>query len=306
METVENKFVFIPFLDEIGNDLGRFDSNDLRRLMQKALDTPDCVGFNTLGFLKSKITNLQPSRYFGEHDGIYILRDEYRRGPTKIEPESRNFIEDLQKRVDNLSVNEQVNLIPTSSLKNLQVFFFDKQVSEIIKPAIVGIQNVSADKSHFLSSLFNKDRRTMNPIFLAINPKSIDRVKTIPSFGFSETIVLTSSTFFAIECSSLKQKENINITTIVYTEFDFGEKLEKLLDSKIEGVTFLIDQPQNVYETIEVVKKINHPDNVIIISEVSNLSTNSIEQFEQMLETLHTNTYTYFFEADCVSYNAEK
>jgi hypothetical protein len=305
MESVENKFVFIPFLDEIGNDLGRIDSSNLQMLMQKALDTPDCVGFNTLGFLKSKITNLQPSRYFGEHDGIYILRDEYRHSQTKIETWLINPTEGLRKMVDNISL--QVNLVPTSSLEKLQNF--DKRVIEFGEEAKgIETQKVLPDESHFLSSLLNKDPKIMNPIFLAINPNSIDRVKAIPSFGFSETIVLTPSTFFAIECSSLKQKENINIATIVYTEFDFdfGEKLEKLLDSKIEGVTFLIDHPVNVEETIDVIKKINHPDNVIIISEISNLHADTIKRIEQILESLHTKAYTYIFGSDCVSYSAEK
>ena len=78
MEDIKSKFVFIPFLDEIGNDIGRCESRNLQEIMFKALNTPKCVGFNTLGYLKFEISNLQPSRYFGEHDGIYILRDEYR------------------------------------------------------------------------------------------------------------------------------------------------------------------------------------------------------------------------------------
>ena len=284
METVENKFVFIPFLDEIGNDLGRFDSNDLRRLMQKALDTPECVGFNTLGFLKSKITNLQPSMYFGEHDGIYILRDECRHGQTKVNPGYVDSIkvsslEKLQKRIDNIYIPK--NLVSNKTQINLD------------------------SNPHFLKKLFEEDSKTTNPIFLAIDPTSIYSVKAIPSLGFIETIVLTPSTFFAVECSSLKQKDNINITAIVYTEFDFSEKLEKLLDSKIEGVTFLIDL-QNVEQTTDVIKKINHPDNAIIIPDISSLHTDSIKRLEQMLGSLHTNAHTYFFETNYVSYNAEK
>jgi hypothetical protein len=37
-----------------------------------------CVGFNTLGFVKGKITKLKESIYFtSENDGIYIKRKYY-------------------------------------------------------------------------------------------------------------------------------------------------------------------------------------------------------------------------------------
>lgn len=69
-------FVFIPGLDVIGSDLymrnGSLEENFLSAILDK-----ECVGFNTLGFFKDDITNLQPSGYFKEGDGIYIKKHVY-------------------------------------------------------------------------------------------------------------------------------------------------------------------------------------------------------------------------------------
>jgi hypothetical protein len=40
-----------------------------------AVDDKQCVAFNTLGFFKSSVTNITGSRWFGEHDGIYIKKE---------------------------------------------------------------------------------------------------------------------------------------------------------------------------------------------------------------------------------------
>jgi hypothetical protein len=40
-----------------------------------AANDKQCVAFNTLGFFKNNITNITSSRWFGEHDGIYIKKE---------------------------------------------------------------------------------------------------------------------------------------------------------------------------------------------------------------------------------------
>jgi GR25 family glycosyltransferase involved in LPS biosynthesis/glycosyltransferase involved in cell wall biosynthesis len=66
-------FTFIQGVDQIGND-SFFKRGSPEELMAAAMADPNCAGFNTLGFFKSKIdkNSLQPSQYFGEKDGIYI------------------------------------------------------------------------------------------------------------------------------------------------------------------------------------------------------------------------------------------
>lgn len=66
---------FHPRLDHIGDDIvydGR-KSHDL--LLRKAIQTPGCVAFNTLGFMKHAAQiPLESSPWFGDGDGIYVKR----------------------------------------------------------------------------------------------------------------------------------------------------------------------------------------------------------------------------------------
>ena len=66
-------FTFVQGVDQIGNDLF-FKRGSVEESMASAMADPNCAGFNTLGFFKSKIDKnfLQPSHYFGKTDGIYI------------------------------------------------------------------------------------------------------------------------------------------------------------------------------------------------------------------------------------------
>ena len=75
---IEEQFVFIPHLDQIGHDTF-FQKAALIENMKRAMKLTDteCVGFNTLGFFKNKIVDLTSSCYFGEKDGIYVKKSCY-------------------------------------------------------------------------------------------------------------------------------------------------------------------------------------------------------------------------------------
>jgi hypothetical protein len=83
-----SKFTFFQGLDEIGNDITRYQYANKNELLEKALMTPGCVACNTLGYCKYAVSNLQPSPYFGYGDGIYILNE-----PNAIiqEPQTKNL-----------------------------------------------------------------------------------------------------------------------------------------------------------------------------------------------------------------------
>jgi hypothetical protein len=44
-----------------------------------------CVGFNTWGFLKSKIDKIQPVKWFSENDGIFVKKMVYEEYLRQIE-----------------------------------------------------------------------------------------------------------------------------------------------------------------------------------------------------------------------------
>ena len=71
-KTLEDQFIFIPRMDQIGSDLYYHRGLSVIECMKKALNDPKCQGFNTLGFFKSNIDKLSGSIYFGEKDGLYI------------------------------------------------------------------------------------------------------------------------------------------------------------------------------------------------------------------------------------------
>jgi GR25 family glycosyltransferase involved in LPS biosynthesis len=82
-EKLKSEFIFVKGKDQINNDI--YSCKPFADCLEIAINDDSCVGFNTLGFLKSKITKLTSSSYFGENDGIYIKKEVYEKNiNTKI------------------------------------------------------------------------------------------------------------------------------------------------------------------------------------------------------------------------------
>ena len=67
-------FDFKAGLDQMSNDCYHHANKTIYELMEIAMSDPNCAGFNTLGFFKSAITNLESSQYFKNTDGIFIKK----------------------------------------------------------------------------------------------------------------------------------------------------------------------------------------------------------------------------------------
>jgi len=74
LNNIESKFIFIPCLDQGGNDMYRYRKS-VPELLIIANNDKSCCSFNTLGFFKNKIELLKPSSYFKQTDGIYIKKE---------------------------------------------------------------------------------------------------------------------------------------------------------------------------------------------------------------------------------------
>jgi len=77
--TLEDNFDFIPYKDQIGNDMFFKPPSAASAHIEEmkiALNEEKCAGFNTLGFFKNKIelTQLQQSIYFKPTDGLYVKK----------------------------------------------------------------------------------------------------------------------------------------------------------------------------------------------------------------------------------------
>uniref|UniRef100_A0A6C0DTS7 Uncharacterized protein n=1 Tax=viral metagenome TaxID=1070528 RepID=A0A6C0DTS7_9ZZZZ len=72
-DNIVEDFTFVQGLDHIGDDLF-FNKVNIEEAKRLALGNPQCMGFNTLGFFKSKVNvnTLKQSPYFGPEDGMYI------------------------------------------------------------------------------------------------------------------------------------------------------------------------------------------------------------------------------------------
>ena len=85
MEKLKTEFTFIKGKDQMNNDI--YNRKSFDECLEIALNDSSCVAFNSLGFMKNKITDLTLSPYFGKKDGIYIkneVYDAYRKIQEKI------------------------------------------------------------------------------------------------------------------------------------------------------------------------------------------------------------------------------
>lgn len=68
-------YTYYHGLDSGGNDITFVDRKSIPELKKLCESTPNCIGFNTLGFLKRHVNELGPSPYFGPDDGLYVYNE---------------------------------------------------------------------------------------------------------------------------------------------------------------------------------------------------------------------------------------
>jgi hypothetical protein len=68
------EFVFYPLLDSLGNDIEYVGKKNIEELKELSRNNSACVGFNTIGNLKSSIgKDLKINKYYSDvNDGLYI------------------------------------------------------------------------------------------------------------------------------------------------------------------------------------------------------------------------------------------
>jgi GR25 family glycosyltransferase involved in LPS biosynthesis len=70
------EYIFVQGFDQINYDMYHVSNVDVKAL-QDIADIIPCVAFNSLGFFKEQLTELTPSNYFKETDGIYVKKEYY-------------------------------------------------------------------------------------------------------------------------------------------------------------------------------------------------------------------------------------
>jgi len=170
-KTVEDKFIFIPKMDQIGNDIYFNRDLSLTEKMVKALKDKKCIGFNTLGFFKSKIDELTGSIYFKEKDGIYIKREvDDPPALQALTPLSKESIENIITEKEDNTVLQKGECVPPLTINMLCNWCSSEQLCKewsIMKPAhskIKLVSDISADTT--LTVIINHPRNkneTYNP-----------------------------------------------------------------------------------------------------------------------------------------------
>ena len=72
-KSLDDEFIYLDSQDQYGNDMFRKEL-PLSELKELAINNKECVAFNTLGFLKNKITSITPLIGWGSNEGIYIKK----------------------------------------------------------------------------------------------------------------------------------------------------------------------------------------------------------------------------------------
>ncbi len=135
--------------DEMWDFYQGFDSKDfdieyvgnmtLDKLKSIAKQNPDCVGFNTLGFMKSKITfPLVSSIYFKKHDGIYVKKNYINTNNKEINKYEQIYNEfkvlknkKLMKEAYHIINNVITNVINNDDINNdkyKEIFDYEKSI----------------------------------------------------------------------------------------------------------------------------------------------------------------------------------
>jgi GR25 family glycosyltransferase involved in LPS biosynthesis len=72
-----DQFDYVPQLDQMDHDIDYYRGS-VQDMLVRALQNPECVAVNTLGFFKNKADTLIPSPYFKPTDGIFIKKHKSR------------------------------------------------------------------------------------------------------------------------------------------------------------------------------------------------------------------------------------
>ena len=67
----------MPHCDQVGHDITRIKIVDDIETMKKIANNMDnCIGFNTLGYYKHRITNITKPGCCSSSGGLYVLKNE--------------------------------------------------------------------------------------------------------------------------------------------------------------------------------------------------------------------------------------
>lgn len=332
-KSITEKFIFVPSLDEIGSDLTRHCGLTTEELMVKALETPGCIGFNTLGYLKSNINKLEPSRYFSDKDGIYVMRKDVVEEQKRVlsQQSSMSFI--LQNLdINNLSID---NLSENIVLRNLDIKNPSENTTATCSTRCEDVtedevEEVKSTEIHTIQKIAAKDNLIMNDVFIETGSFIGEGIQAALNLGFKHIhSIELSEKYYNICKKRFAQHPNVTIHL-----GDSGVILKNLIKDIDEGITFWLDGHYSSADTacaqdycspiqqeLETIRQYSHPDHVIMIDDMKDFTKESIIfnytqngkcgyvekfQLEKILASIYPSPNTYYYGPACVCYSKNK
>lgn len=180
--SIKDLFIYIPYKDQFMEDVICIKGKTIEELMEITVSNNYIVGFNTLGYMKKRITILTDCEYFtNENDGIYILKTAvftFIPNMTQIgyDLNHLNIIND-KLMVEALLEEECVGFTNDGYLKNkIENLTYDRGgiylKTKLIKIDYVSkvIDNIEEEEyNKYFENLFKSD---VDPLYSLINPLS--------------------------------------------------------------------------------------------------------------------------------------
>jgi hypothetical protein len=279
LEILISKFIFIPELDQFGNDIYNIPNKSIIELMNIAIKDDACICFNTFGFFKNKIDKLSRSQIFTTEYGIYIKKEYYYQYVDKLEP--------IYKfpKIDTNSSNMHAGRFGNKFFVNIALSFI-------------------AEKNNLLCSYDDVN----NFEKLGINLFS-------GNYIYKENIILTDDNFFKFIIND-KINKNVIIRNTLWCQtkefalflkkyFDETEQKSKIMGSNLYKNNYNVNNDVFIHVRLGDIKndygQFNHPyeyyDKVLKIIEFVNgyISSDSIEDIlcQKLIEKYNLKIINY-------------
>ena len=197
VDKVDDGFIYLPLQDQSKNDIFRKEFS-VPILKELAINDKDCVGFNTMGFFKNKITSITPLIDFGPNEGIYIKkcnsnvcfihsctientkRLDYLIDKIPFDLFSIVFINNIGKpifynnpKIVITNYSEDIRLFEVPTINKLHSFSLNNKGFNILYLHTKGVTNQSIEVNDWIDMM----------LYFLINQNALDKLKNVDTVG---------------------------------------------------------------------------------------------------------------------------
>jgi FkbM family methyltransferase len=273
-----NNFIFYKNKDIINYDIGYDKNNDLKILLNNALNNEKCIGVNSIGFYKKIITELKESKYLNNNQGIYIKKDHllYK----------SQYLQDLILNLEIFKNKKNgifVDIGAYDGIKYSNSYFFEKKLNW------KGLC-IEANPDIYKKLIINGRTKSLNYAVYKDN-ESIDFIKTKEKLDMLSGIKETMSEEHLKRIK--KEQQDNNTYDIIQVQSKSFNTI--MIENDIQEIDYLsIDTEGSEYD---IVLSIDFEKIKIQVIDIEVNYKNN--KYEQMTEKLKKNNYKLFKQIGC-------